>query len=255
MTLEIHRARGHVPMRVVALMNEPIGYLDDLLHLDAFLAAAARHDLDERTRRTIEPIEVTAWPVDFGLPLSTWSVEDPGDVDDRLLKSHKQLVKGTPDRARANERRLWGWCASAADDAAWSRRGKIEIRKKPPLAEMVRYTKDKTANVASGPLKAYDLAIPTVLAAEVTWFALGDIDAVRRLLVEYIPAVGKKRGIGMGDVREWIVEPCGDDRSVLKADGSPARRLPHGAAPGAPGQGAIRPPYWHHTRLVPSVEP
>lgn len=252
MTLEIHRRREHVPMRVTARMSEPIAYLGDLLHLDAFLHSAAHADLDMRTKKTLDPIETCEWPTDFGLPLATWSVEAPTGTDDRLLKSHKQLTKGCSQAARA-ERRLWGWCASAADDAAWLGRGVLEVRKKPALGEMGRYTVEKTAHLGSGHMKAYDLKIPTVLATSVTWYALGDLDEVRRL-VEGMVSIGKKRNIGSGTVRSWLVEPCDEDRSTI-VDGVAQRRLPVGACDGPEGWGAIRPPYWHQTRAVRSVEP
>lgn len=259
MTLEIHRCRGYVPIRVVAHMTEPVAYLGDLLHLDGFLAYAAYHDLDERTRKTIAPIQTVAWPVDIGCPLSVWSVEAPVGVDDRLLKSRNGLrhgFRGAPhtDCAAGVERRLWGFCASAADESAWLGRGVLEVRKKPDVTAMRRYTSATSINLGSGALKAYDLKIPTVLALEIEWFAHGDPDAVRHLLTEHVQALGKKRSIGAGVVREWIVEEIDADRSTV-VDGRPVRRLPAGAADGSPGRGAIRPPYYHHTRVVEAVEP
>lgn len=257
MGLEYHRAHGAVPMRVTAQMTEPIAYLGDLLHLDGLLHYAAYHDLDERTRKTIEPIESAEWPQDFDLPLSIWSVPASKDDDDRLLKSRNGLQRGRDAARRAgpgSDRRLWGWCASAADESAWLGRGVTEVRKKPALAEMGRYTDAKRAHLGSGPMKAYDLAIPTVLALEVTWYAHGDPDRVRRLLTSYIPAIGKKRNLGHGTVRAWAVEPCDEDRSVMH-EGKPTRRLPLGAVEGPQGHGGIRPPYYHHTRQIPSVEP
>lgn len=255
MTLEIHRGRGHVPVRVVAHMAEPIAYLGDLLHLDGPLHYATYHDLDERTRRTIEPMETTAWPIDLALPLATWSVEAPAGVDDRLLKSRNGLRRAGTDCPPGTERRLWGWCASAADEAAWQMRGVVEVRKKPELGRMARYTPDRTAQLSAGHLKAYDLALPTVTSLEVTWHALGEPDRIRYLLTRYIPALGKKRNLGNGTVQRWTVEACAEDRSLAAPDGAPMRRLPHGAIAGAPGHGAIRPPYYHAGRAVESVEP
>jgi hypothetical protein len=227
--LEIHRGTGYVPMRVVARMSEPIAYLGDLLHLDGFLSYAAYHDLPLETRKTIAPVESTPWPIDFGLPLSTWSTPAPAGCDDRLLKSRNGLrrgfrgLPGTDCRA-GDERRLWGFCASAADDAAWLGRTVLEVRKKPALGAMGRYTRDKSANLSSGHMKAYDLKIPMVVAMEVEWFAHGDPDHVRHLLTEHVPSIGKKRNTGNGIVREWIVESCADDRSTV-VEGHARRRL------------------------------
>lgn len=253
MSYRVHRKPGHVPMRVVAVMDEPIGYLGDLLHLDAPLAYAAYHDLDERTRKTIAPIETADFPVDITLPLSTWWVDyDPdyhGPIDTRLLKRERTGKDGPPPQ-------LWGWCATAADESAWGVRSKLEVRKRPELGKMARYTDARIHNTSSGHMKAYDLAIPTVFAREVTWYALGDVDRVRALLSAYVPAIGKKRSIGNGTVREWRVEECRDrDTDGVTLDSQLMRRMPAGAVDGAMRMGSIRPPYYHHTRIVGAVEP
>lgn len=257
MTYELGMRPGSMPMRVIARMDEPIGYLGDLLHLDGPIAYGVYHDLDEKTRRTIEPIEITDFPVDFRerIPLSTWWVDyDPalhGQCDERLL-SRRRTGREHPGP------QLWGWCCSAADEASWAGRGKLEVRKKPDLARMTRYTDAKTANLSSGHMKAYDLTVPTVFAREVTWFAHGDVDKVRHLLATYVPAIGKKRNIGSGTVREWIVreEPDARDDLALVRNGRLMRRMPVGAVTGELARaGSIRPPYYHHTRMVMCEEP
>jgi CRISPR type IV-associated protein Csf3 len=256
-TFELRTPAGYVPMRIIARMDEPIGYLGDLLHLDGPIAYGVYHDLDEHTRRTIEPIEITEFPVDFRsiTPLSTWWVsydpEQHGAVDARLLSRQRR-------RDDPLDPQLWGWCCSAADESSWARRSKLEIRKKPDLARMARYTDARTANLSSGHMKAYDLTVPTVFAREVTWFAHGDVDKIRHLLAAYVPALGKKRNIGGGTVREWIVreEPGARDDLAIIQDGRLMRRMPAGAATGeAVRAGAIRPPYYHHTRVVICEEP
>lgn len=251
MTWERLGPRDYVPMRIVARMDEPIAYLGDLLHIDGPIAYGAFHDLDERTRRTIAPVgsaEYEDWPIDLTLPLSTWWCEAAPDANPRLLKRSRRGKDGPPPR-------LWGWCASAADETAWAGRGVLEVRKRPELGKMSRYTSDRSANISSGHMKAYDLKIPTVLAREVVWYAHGDPDRVRHLLSTYVPAIGKKRSTGNGTVREWIVEQIDEDRSVVAPDGQLMRRMPRGAVDGSPGHGGIRPPYYHHTRQVESVEP
>lgn len=253
MSYQVQRYAGHVPLRIVARMDEPIGYLGDLLHLDGPIAYATYHDLDLRTRKTIEPIETAEFPIDLKLPLSTWWMpHNPalhGDVDARLLKRNRQ------DRDDKSPR-LWGWCATAADESAWGVRSKLEVRKKPAIKEMARYTDAKSHNLSAGHMKAYDLAVPTVFAREVTWYAHGDPDRVRSLLSRFIPALGKKRSTGSGTVREWVAEEwSASDTDGVMVDGALARRMPAAAADGSPRMGAIRPPYYHHTRMVQAVEP
>jgi hypothetical protein len=249
--ITLDQPRGHQPLRIVATMDEPIGYLGDLLHLDGPLAYGAYHALDLQTRKTIPPIEVTDFPVDLTLPLSTWWVDyDPalhGEIDPRLLKRRRRGKDGPPPQ-------LWGWCCSAADESAWGVRSKLEIRKRPAIKEMGRYTDAKTHNVSAGHMKAYDLSMPTVFAREVTWYAHGELAAVQDLLTRFVPALGKKRSTGSGTVAAWTVTPHGEDWSVTR-DGAPTRRLPAGAVEGAARTGAIRPPYYHHTRMVAAVEP
>lgn len=249
--IHLEHPRGHQPLRIVATMDEPIGYLGDLLHLDAPVSYGAYHALDIQTRRTIPPIDSTDFPIDIGLPLSTWWVDyDPalhGDVDPRLLKRRRRGKDGPPAQ-------LWGWCASAAVEDGWLR-SKLEIRKKPAIKEMGRYTDAKTHNVSAGHMKAYDLAMPTVFAREVTWYAHGELAAVQDLLTRFVPGLGKKRSTGSGTVRAWTVTPHAEDWSVTR-DGAPTRRLPLGAVDGGASRvGSIRPPYYHHTRCVQAVEP
>jgi len=252
------RSRGaYVPMRIIAVMDEPIAYLGDLLHIDGPIAYAAFHDLDMRTRLTIPPIETAEWPTDLRMPLSTWWCDRVGEVsDERLLRKARRDRDGAaPGQRDGTHPQLWGWCASAADDSVWAARGVLEVRKKPEAAKMVRYAKDKTLNTGAGATKAYDLSIPTVLAREVVWYAHGDPDAIQALLTAHVPAIGKKRNIGSGTVREWRVEQCDVDRSVVDEEGRLRRRIPLGAVDGAPGYGGLRPPYYHASRLAACVEP
>lgn len=258
MSYHVQYYAGYVPVRVIARMDEPIMYLGDLLHLDGPLSYAAFHALDERTRRSIEPFQTAAFPIDLRLPLSTWWVDyqpqEHGEIDDRLLKHNRR----DPERRSCEgleRRQLWGHCASAVDESSWSVRGKMEVRKRPALDRMRRYTAASSMHLSLGHMKAYNLAFPTVFTREVVWYAHGDADQIRALLSTYVPALGKKRHQGNGTVREWIVEPIDRDRSIVDPAGNLARRMPFGAVAGTPRSGAIRSPYYHHTRVVMAVEP
>lgn len=243
--------RVFAPLVVTAHMSEPIVYVGDGLHLDGILAAAAFRDLDERTRRRIPPLS-SPWAVDIMIPLSRWVVEVGDDWvgDVRLLRKRK----GGGARRPRQTRELWGWCASAVQ-AEWVQYGKTEIRKRPEVDKMRRYARDKSVSVGAGPLKAYDLPLPTVFAAEVRWYCHGVAADVERLLRTHIGAIGKKHLLGHGTVMHWAVEPCEHDLSVAH-EGSIMRRMPlESGLDGRCGRGAIRPPYHHHSRVVESVEP
>ena len=231
---------GHAPMRIVAHMDEPIVYYGDLIHIDSAIAFGAFRDLDDRTRARMPPISAE-WPVDIALPLSRWACDAANEDHDRRLQI-------------AESSELWGWCASA-EDVAWSLRSVVEVRKKPDLQRMGRYSDDKSTHLSTGALKAYDLAMPSVFAHEITWWARGDVDKVRALLTRHVPAIGKKRNAGNGTVREWVVEATDVDRSV-ESDRGVMRRMPVGAVvDGARVRGAIRPPYFHASRVCSSIDP
>lgn len=127
-------------------------------------------------------------------------------------------------------------------------------RKFPMLeAQMLGSPKVRSINIKGGPCKSYRIPTWTAhLRGDVmTWFGLGDVDAVRELLA-FIQYVGKKRSVGLGRVDRWEVELCEvwDGFPVLR-DGRPLRPLPLDW----PGLGEHRieprvlsPPYWERWR-------
>lgn len=262
--MKFERKSHYAPFRVFARMSDPIVYLDDLLHLDGLIAYGAFHDLDMRTRKTIEPIETCEIPTDIEIPLSRWYVEyEPsvhGAVDPRVLRVRKMGAEERREHGK-DAPALWGWCASAADNQAWELRGKVEVRKKPELGAMSKHTEATSANIGAGHMKAYDLVFPTVFSRRVEWWCHGDMAETLRLLRSYVFAIGKKRNTGNGKILEWSAEPMTEDWSTVR-DGKPTRRLPVGAVVDADGQpvgsiryGAIRTPYYHRSRVVMAQEP
>jgi hypothetical protein len=211
----------HQYMHVTAIMIEPVIYYEDGMHLDGILSYGA---FREYNGPELPPIN-SPWAIDFDLPLKKWRVDPPGEFsgDKRLLDDNGML---------------WGWCASRVD-AEWFARGKMEYRKRPDIGAMQRFTTSTSHNIGAGALKAFDVAYPTLMASEHHWHAIGYIDAVRRLL-SHVTHIGKKSTTGMGAVSEWVVEPCYPVEIV--------RRMPNDR--GRPY--AIRPPYHHASRRVPS---
>lgn len=139
-----------------------------------------------------------------------------------------------------------------------------------PLAEAQELggAKLRRIQINAGPSKSYRIPRERLHLTEdrMTWWAVGDADGVRDLLTEWVYYLGKRRGVGLGKVREWRVsecEPWGDGFPVAR-DGAPTRPLPidwPGVDWGASERAyaAIKPPYWaHHRReecLVPTMEP
>lgn len=87
-----------------------------------------------------------------------------------------------------------------------------------------------------------------VVGDRLTWFLVGDRDGVGALL-SLITHLGKRRGVGLGKVARWEIEPCvswGEGFPVV-LDGRPLRHLP----PEWPGleapdvrEGNLSYPYW-----------
>jgi len=242
-------------MVVTAHLVEPIVYARDGIHLDGLLSHAAVLELDAKTRRRMTPLS-SECPPDVALPLARWRV--PVRVDDE--HTARLCYERTSHALRQGAGILWGWCASA-EDAHWLLHGRAEVRKKPSFAELARYSDAPSVNVAAGAMKAYDLALPTVQAHRVRWYALGNPDAVAHLLRTHVRALGRKRGTGWGLVDSWEVEPRAEDWSVERWEPQSEtlilmRRMPRECRfEGRQSIAAIRPPYFHASRCVPTTEP
>lgn len=116
----------------------------------------------------------------------------------------------------------------------------------------------KSVNITTGPGKSYRIPLENGLVDQdtLTWWCIGGLSEIEALL-HLIGYVGKKRSVGLGRVREWIVEPVepwGDGFPVL-LDGMPLRALPldwPGVREDA-GRGfsPLSYPYWVQTNRVP----
>ena len=208
-------------MRVKAIMDEPIIYYDDGMHLDGILSYAAYREYITNDNPPLPPNN-GPWAIDFDLPLEKWfrSLPIGSKVDFRLLEGGK----------------VWGWYASKVI-VNLVHYNKMEYRKRPPMNYMRYYTNSKNHNVGAGPLKAFNVSFPTMISRELHWFAKGDIESVRRLL-NLVSNIGKKSTTGMGSVESWHVDecdPCPIYRRLPIEDGTPR---------------SIRPPYHHISRHV-----
>jgi hypothetical protein len=216
-------------------MTEPVISYEDGMHLDGILAWAMYLDLEEEERRALPPI-TEAWALDFGLPLDKWHAPEA------------ELPPGADERLR-DASGVWGWMATRAL-ADWTRRSVHEIRKRVPIEEMIQLTEAKSVTVGQGPGKAYDLKFPTVWAPEVSWFAIGDANEVRRLLATHVIGIGKHVSKGLGRVAEWSVKPANVDPTFILDRRRVACRENE-----ANIIGAIRPPYSHNSRHTWAREP
>lgn len=213
------------PLVVTAQMQEPVVTNGTGVHLDGILAWGAFAAYERRRDRPPLPPMTSTHCTDFSLPLATWRL---GDV--------------------------WGWCASAAQWPVSTIRGTEYVRRKPPESEYKQHTRAGRYDLALGAAKAQNKPVPVAFARTLTWYALGDADAVRALL-EDVTHIGKLVGHGHGAVMAWDVAPTESDWSIER-DGVLTRRMPGGwNGRSATHNGAIRAPYHHRTRLCAAVGP
>lgn len=106
-------------------------------------------------------------------------------------------------------------------------------------------------NVAAGYMKAYRHPIPVILTPEITWYAVGDADEIRRM-VSKVSWLGKNRSQGFGLIDEWTVGPHPHDWSERGPAGRIMRDLPT-RPEAAEGNQGIRPPYHVRTNRYPVV--
>ncbi len=227
-----------IPLRITAVLAEPVVTYLDGLHLDGPLSYGAFRLLPVEEREALPPIDGPV-ATDMDIPLKRWTCPAIENTDPNILDA---------------EGMLWGWCASAAH-ADWQLETSVQIRKRPAISEMVHRTSSPSVQISAGPFKAQDKRYPAMFAWEVHWFAVGCLAPVERLLAE-VPAIGKLTHHGHGRILRWRVEPWHEDWSVERGDGL-TRRMPVGwhSGEGWPGRGAIRAPYHHRSRVVPCREP
>jgi hypothetical protein len=129
------------------------------------------------------------------------------------------------------------------------------VNRKFPLAEaqIMAGPRLKRVNISAGACKSYRLPHEAAWPKDdtITWFAAGDRDRVRELL-GYVTHLGRRRAVGRGAVREWIVEPWETwEGFPVVLDGKPLRPLPldwPGLVEPAEGYGTLTFPYWDHVR-------
>lgn len=103
-------------------------------------------------------------------------------------------------------------------------------------------------DVKSSKYKAYRMPMVVQLYDRLTWYAVGDADAVRELC-SGMTHLGKKSSQGFGAVDYWEVEPWPEDWSEAR-DGRLTRAvpaelgLPEGGQSGRVAVYGIRSPYW-----------
>lgn len=102
-------------------------------------------------------------------------------------------------------------------------------------------------DTSAGQMKAYHFPQIIRTVSDIEFYGVGTIKKIKELL-QYIPAVGKKPATGWGQVREWVVEPFGEDWGTFSSKYGLMRPMPVGEF--KPDRNymvmdcQLSPPYW-----------
>jgi hypothetical protein len=148
---------------------------------------------------------------------------------------------------------LWYWSCSSAqidvkgrDTQYWNKRFDAQAG----LSDHIDFGgRVEKIIIEQGRYKSYHMPLTTLICEKVEWFAYGDIAQIHSLLFD-IPAIGKKRSYGNGQVLRWEIEGVDHDYSEWRS-GELMRPIPGPLF----DQGKVRPldiqhigfraPQWH----------
>ena len=135
-------------------------------------------------------------------------------------------------RERNNQ---WYWACSWADTRSLmtthSLSGWVRSYPKNDQTHFVA-GKKQTYDAKAGADKPYNMPVRLTSTPELTWFAVGDADEIRRLLNNHYDSIGKKTAMGNGQLEYysdgtlWQVTPSAKDFSERNESGDLTRALP-----------------------------
>lgn len=219
-----------IPLKITAVMGSEVVVLDGIPTFDGIVAMGVFRQMTQKQQDALPDIRVTEWADDLDLPLERWTMDAP-------------RLEGADPRLFDADGKLWGWKASIGI-APVSARSRLDIRQPIPYAEFRDLNDKPVMNFKAGKFKPHDIALPTILAREISWYAVGDLKGVT-LAVNQITAIGKKRTVGKGRVLEWRID---------EHDGGDSWRNRWMPAPDGVGTWkGVRAPYWRPERKYPCV--
>lgn len=202
-----------VPLTVVALLDSPVIGLDQPTMLDGPLAWAYAQWAHTTVPPTMLPPLTAGFAADLPLPLA------------------RHDVAGT-----------WVWCTSRAK-LVTAGHTSVEVRRKPNIAAMARFGRERKFHLGLGPHKARDTTIAASWVTEASWEVVCTDRPFLEVLLGMVTHLGARHRNGHGHVREWRVGP-----SDLP-EGWRDRPMPTSDPGGIPY--GVRAPYWHPTRHYP----
>lgn len=235
-----HWSNPYRPLRITAHLASPVACVpgEVVLPLDGILEYASfqagwPHVLKHHLGRYLPRID-SRDPANFLIPVKRWGHRD------------------NPD---------WFWCASQAefpggltiDRSHWNKRFDGT---RPEFEDHLSFEGRRgKVVISSGRYKSYHMPLCLLVAPRIEWHCLGAADGVGKLL-QRISHLGHKRSQGWGEVLRWEIHAARHDRSLFRADGSPARALPLSclpelgahADPDMVATAPVRSPAWHASR-------
>lgn len=211
------RAQRMIPLRVTAELSGPICLPDGLIALDSLLASqvALRQGLMALDAQSCVEIEIPVQRSECG-------------------RFH--LCSHSVCEAEAHEKQF--------------------TNKRPAIEQFQAFGNEKLrrVDIATGPNKGYRIPrVATHLRGDrIDWWCVGDREQIKQLL-STVTHLGKKRGVGLGRVARWIVDPCEPwyDGFPVVLHGKPMRPLPANY-PGLENPRleyrTLSYPYWDHSQ-------
>lgn len=118
---------------------------------------------------------------------------------------------------------------ASASVSEWETLERRYVQRRFPVQEAALLTTMKSVHIGAGATKHFRVPIEAgrVIDDRMVWYAIGDRLEIERLL-SHCTHLGRRRGVGLGRVKLWTVEPCEtwDGFPVLSPDGKPLRHLP-----------------------------
>jgi len=115
--------------------------------------------------------------------------------------------------------------------------------------------KTKRIMTQAGPYKSHRIPLRIIMCSSLSWFVMGNGDEIKPLL-DGLHFIGKRYSHGLGQVVKWEIKEAPENKSVLH-DGRLMRNIPFdrnvkeqiASDSWYEAELAIRPPYWHQSRV------
>ena len=221
-------------------LGAPVSASDPYIHLDSFLSYASA--VDELGYEGLDELEDSGEPDYFedSMPLAQY------EIDGEWVWAASSASIADPDADEFED---------MSDNDRWSiTRWRTRFDNDPE-----HQIKNTHVQTKSGPFKSYNAALPYSGVDNLDfYFEVADEnepEEVLDLIEEYVPAIGKKRTQGFGEIQDVKLCEAATVESAILHDQRILRTFPNqfidGTVKNVPYQArTVRPPYWHQDNQV-----